>query len=110
MGQSETNKLESIKEKNQDILYNHLPEEAMKGLQMRIHLTAGATPRRATTSKAIPHHWQENPTKSLKKLLADGVIEPVPIDKPRECVSPGEYTPTWLLWIYQACSKSGKLF
>ena len=80
--------LETVKQKFSDILTDVLPEDAMKGPQMKINLRPNAKPRRVTTTKAIPLHWQAEADKTLKKLLADGIIEPVPIDEPSEWVSP----------------------
>ena len=62
--------LTKLKQQYKDILTDHLPEDPMKGPQMKIHLKPNAKPRRVTTTKAIPHHWEEQADATLKKTTS----------------------------------------
>ena len=75
------------------VFSDRLPEAPMKGPQMKIHIKEGARPRAVTTTKQIPHHWKETADQTLKKLLDDGIIEPVPIQEPCDWISPAFFVP-----------------
>ena len=62
-----------------DVFSDTLPENPMKGPDMKIELTDGPIrPRCATTCKEVPKHWEEDAKKLVDKLVSDGVIEAVP--------------------------------
>ena len=57
------------------VLTDDLPDNAMEGCVMQIHLTPGEKqPFRITTARQVPLHWKEKAEKIVNKLLHEKVI------------------------------------
>ena len=50
-------------------------------------------PRKATTCKQIPTHWQEDADMMITKLVNDDIIERVPVDEVSDWISPAFFVP-----------------
>ena len=74
--------------KYKEVLIDVLPEQPLTGPMMKIKLTDNAIPFRATTTKAIPLHWQGEADRTLKKLLDNKVIEPETVEEPSDWIAP----------------------
>ena len=58
-----------------EVLTDNLPDNAMEGCVMQIHLTPGEKkPFRITTARQVPLHWKEKAEKIVDKLLREKVI------------------------------------
>ena len=71
-----------------DVLTDSLPNYAMEGCVMQIHLTPGEKkPFRITTARQVPLHWKEKAEKIVEKLLREKVITRQ--SEPTEWCAPG---------------------
>ena len=84
----------AITNKFGEVLTDELPPTPMRGTTMRIELdnTKEIKPRKVTTTKKIPVHWQAEAQKLVDSLLADGIIEEVH-DNTSDWVSPAFFVP-----------------
>ena len=85
-------KCQKLKQKlihdNPKVLTDDLPEDAMDGCMMKIHLTPGdKKPFRISTARQIPLHWREKAERIVTKLIKERVITRQ--DEPTEWCAPG---------------------
>ena len=78
-----------------DVILDYMPKEPMKGPPMTIELRDDVPikPRCATTCKPTPVHLQEDADALIAKLLAEDIIEPVPLDEISDWISPAFFVP-----------------
>ena len=78
-----------------DVLRDTLPDHPLKGPEMVIELRTDVKikPRKATTCKEIPKHWEAEADKVIQELIDDNIIERVPIDEVSEWISPALFVP-----------------
>ena len=50
-------------------------------------------PRKATTCKQIPTHWQEDTHKMVNKFVNNDIVERVPVDEVLDWISPAFFVP-----------------
>ena len=79
--------LASIRADYGDVLTTRLPARPMPNVRMKIDLVEGAIPRKVTTTKRIPIHWQKEANAYIESLIQDGIISPV--NETTDWVSPG---------------------
>ncbi|CAB4045973.1 Hypothetical predicted protein, partial [Paramuricea clavata] len=84
---------EELKREFPETLSDKLPEIAMKGEAMKIHLCPDADiiPTRRLTARQVPLARQEAAEEVVEKLLRDKIIQRV--DWPTDWISPGFFVP-----------------
>ena len=77
-----------------DVLSEKGPVTPFAGAEMIIELDPemNPTPKKVTTARPIPFHWQAEAEKMIQTFLADGVIEEVH-DDTTDWVSPAFFVP-----------------
>ena len=83
-----------LKEEFKDVVTDSLPPLPMKGRPMVIELdeSKDIRPKKITTSKKLPLHWEKDANELVEQLLRDGIIERV-ADETTDWVSPGFFVP-----------------
>ena len=83
-----------LKEEFRDIVTDSLPHLPMKGRPMVIELdeSKGIHPKKITTSKKLPLHWEKDENEVVDQLLRDGIIERV-ADETTDWISRGFFVP-----------------
>ena len=86
--------LDPILDNFPDVLSDTLPDRPMFGKEMTIEIDSSknVTPRKVTTTKPIPVHWQDEATKLVQNLVSSGIIEEVH-DETSDWVSPAFFVP-----------------
>jgi len=86
--------LEKIFSEFNDVLSDKLPNHPMNGQDMLIEIDSEANikPKKVTTARPIPVHWQKEAKDMIAGLIKDGIIKEVH-DETTDWVSPAFFVP-----------------
>jgi hypothetical protein len=82
-------KMDMLKEKYKDVLSDKLAELPMVGPPMKVHMKAGAIPKKIWSAKQPPLHFMEMAENLVSDSIKAGVLRRVPTSESTDWISRG---------------------